>query len=120
MGNQRGGSAFIARNVDKKKKPPPPPFGGLRTARFLEDRGDFYAFCCCWPCRSGRFQELSNPPNGPALEEWLELAGCWAAILTKPRLLHPQSKRRIHEEIDNPDQRISQDVASFTGTRLEA
>ncbi|MFZ9281696.1 MAG: ABC transporter ATP-binding protein/permease [Prochlorococcaceae cyanobacterium] len=103
------GISFIARNVD--------------NTLVAYDRDGFwktvaiYAFCLVLALPIRALQSYLIPKLGLLWREWLS-----------GRLLGRYLQNRVYynlnpndesiEEIDNPDQRISQDAASFTGTSL--
>ena len=103
------GISFIARNVD--------------NTLVAYDRDGFwktvaiYAFCLVLALPIRALQSYLIPKLGLLWREWLS-----------SRLLNRYLQNRVYynlnpndetvEEIDNPDQRISQDAASFTGTSL--
>ncbi|MEB3172712.1 MAG: ABC transporter ATP-binding protein/permease [Cyanobacteriota bacterium] len=103
------GISFIARNVD--------------NTLVAYDRDGFwktvaiYAFCLVLALPIRALQSYLIPKLGLLWREWLS-----------GRLLGRYLQNRVYynlnpndesvEEIDNPDQRISQDTASFTGTSL--
>jgi putative ATP-binding cassette transporter len=103
------GISFIARNVD--------------NTLVAYDRDGFwktvaiYAFCLVLALPIRALQSYLIPKLGLLWREWLS-----------SRLLNRYLQNRVYynlnpndetvEEIDNPDQRISQDAANFTGTSL--
>ena len=103
------GISFVARNVD--------------NTLVAYDRDGFwktvaiYAFCLVLALPIRALQSYLIPKLGLLWREWLS-----------DRLLNRYMQNRVYynlspndeavEEIDNPDQRISQDAASFTGTSL--
>ena len=103
------GISFIARNVDNT-------LVAYDTDGFWKTVG-IYAFCLVLALPVRALQSYLIPRLGLLWREWLS-----------GRLLHRYLSNRAYyvlnpndetaEEIDNPDQRISQDTASFTGTSL--
>ena len=103
------GISFIARNVD--------------NALVAYDRDGFwktvaiYAFCLVLALPIRALQSYLIPKLGLLWREWL--SGRLLSRYLQNRVyynLNPNDES--NEEIDNPDQRISQDAASFTGTSL--
>jgi putative ATP-binding cassette transporter len=103
------GISFIARNVD--------------NTLVAYDRDGFwktvaiYAFCLVLALPIRALQSYLIPKLGLLWREWL--SGRLLSRYLQNRVyynLNPNDES--NEEIDNPDQRISQDAASFTGTSL--
>jgi len=103
------GISFIARNVD--------------NALVAYDSEGFwkivaiYAFCLLLALPIRAIQSYLIPKLGLLWREWLSSRLLGRYLTNRAYyILNPNDES--HEEIDNPDQRISQDVASFTGTSL--
>ena len=103
------GISFIARNVD--------------NSLVAYDQDGFwkivaiYAFCLVLALPVRAIQSYLIPRLGLLWREWLSgrLLGCYMTNRAY-YILNPNDESA--EEIDNPDQRISQDTASFTTTSL--
>ncbi len=103
------GISFIARNVDNT-------LVAYDQDGFWKTVG-IYAFCLVLALPIRAIQSYLIPKLGLLWREWL--SGRLLSRYLSNRayyILNPNEES--HEEIDNPDQRISQDTASFTGTSL--
>ncbi|MFM7648133.1 MAG: ABC transporter ATP-binding protein/permease [Cyanobium sp.] len=103
------GISYIARNVD--------------NTLVAYDQDGFwktvaiYAFCLVLALPIRAIQSYLIPKLGLLWREWLSVRLLKRYLSNRAYyILNPNDES--HEEIDNPDQRISQDAASFTSTSL--
>ncbi len=76
-----------------------------------------YAFCLVLALPIRAIQSYLIPKLGLLWREWLSVRLLKRYLSNRAYyVLNPNDES--HEEIDNPDQRISQDTASFTSTSL--
>ena len=103
------GISYVARNVENA-------LVGFKVEEFWEIVA-IYAFCLVLALPIRALQTYLIPKLGLLWREWLtdRLLGLYLSNKSYYSL-NPNDENA--EEIDNPDQRISQDAASFTGTSL--
>jgi vitamin B12/bleomycin/antimicrobial peptide transport system ATP-binding/permease protein len=103
------GISFVARNIENA-------LVGYKVDEFWKIAA-VYAFCLVLALPIRGLQSYLIPKLGLLWREWLS-GRLLGRYLTNRAyyILNPNDESQ--EEIDNPDQRISQDAASFTGTSL--